>query len=218
MMTTAMRSFARRQGRITPAQQKALAALWPRYGLTCEDELDLNAVFGRTAEKHVEIGFGMGEALLAMAQQQLHCDYLGIDVHRPGIGKLLRELDAAQLPNVRVLCTDAVQVLQQGLPAHSIDVIYILFPDPWPKKRHHKRRLIQPAFIQLVARCLKPQGLLRLATDWQDYALYIQQVLAASSDFVPIPTDRLPRPLTKFEQRGQRLGHKIWDFLYQSTR
>jgi tRNA (guanine-N7-)-methyltransferase len=217
---TILRSFVRRSGRITTAQQRALDTLWLRYGLDQKNLLNLAEVFGRQAEIHLEIGFGMGDALVTMAKTHPEHNYLGIDVHRPGIGSLLLKIEAEQLTNVRVLEADAVEVLQNYLPPTSLAVVYLFFPDPWPKKRHQKRRLVQPEFVHLLAQRMKPGGHLNLATDWQDYAEQMLQVLEATSDFVngytkgkfaPRPTER---PLTKFEQRGQRLGHQVWDLIY----
>jgi tRNA (guanine-N7-)-methyltransferase len=217
---TILRSFVRRSGRITTAQQRALDTLWLRYGLDKSNLLNLAEIFGRKAEIHLEIGFGMGDALVTMAKTHPEHDYLGIDVHRPGIGSLLLKIEAERLSNVRVLEADAVEVLQNYLPPNSLAVVYLFFPDPWPKKRHQKRRLVQSEFIHLLAQRMKAGGHLYLATDWQDYAEQMLQVLEATSDFIngytkghfaPRPTER---PLTKFEQRGQRLGHNVWDLIY----
>ena len=217
-------SFVRRSGRVTLAQQRALEILWPRYGVTTsKNRLNLEELFGRTAAKHLEIGFGMGDTLIAMAKTHPEYDYLGIDVYRPGVGRLLLQLEAQQLTNVRVCCADAVEVLQYQLTASSLDSVYIFFPDPWPKKRHHKRRLVQAEFVKLLAQRLKSGGYLYLATDWQDYAEQMLAVLEASLDFknsvvtnefapVALPIER---PLTKFEQRGLRLGNRVWNLLYQ---
>ena len=219
-----IRSFVRRSGRVTLAQQRALETLWPRYGVTTSrNRLNLEELFGRTAAKHLEIGFGMGDTLVAMAKTHPEYDYLGIDVYRPGVGRLLLQLEAQQLTNVRVCCADAVEVLQYQLTASSLDSVYIFFPDPWPKKRHHKRRLVQAELVKLLAQRLKSGGYLYLATDWQDYAEQMLAVLEASPDFknsvvtnefapVALPIER---PLTKFEQRGLRLGNQVWNLLYQ---
>ena len=214
----AIRSFVTRAGRITPAQERALAALWPRYGLEVGTApLDLDAAFGRSARRVAEIGFGNGENLLALAASRSQEDFLGIEVHRPGVGRLLLQLKERELTNVRVVCHDAVEVLERSLGAGSLDEILILFPDPWPKKRHHKRRLIQPAFAALLARRLKSGGVLRLATDWEPYAEEMLATLSAEpqlrnvaggTGFVPRPPERPP---TRFERRGERLGHKVWD-------
>lgn len=217
----AIRSFVRRRGRITPAQQRALETLWPHYGIDSGNQLNLEEMFGRNAPKHLEIGFGMGEALIEMAKTHPEQDYLGVDVHWPGIGSLLLKIHAMQLLNIRVLCGDIVEILQHRLPSQSLDVVYLFFPDPWPKKRHHKRRLVQSSFINLLAEKMSLGARLHLATDWQDYAEHMLQVLECASSFTnslgkgcfaPRPLDR---PVTKFEQRGQRLGHGVWDLLYQ---
>jgi tRNA (guanine-N7-)-methyltransferase len=220
MIPSSIRSFVQRGRRITPAQQRALDTLWYHYGIDSDTPLDFNQLFGREAQRHLEIGCGMGEALLTLAKEHPERDYIGIDVYRPGIGSLLRHLAINQLQNVRLICADAVEILQYCSQPHSLDAIYLFFPDPWPKSRHHKRRLVQPAFVELLAYGLKAGGYVQLATDWQDYAQHMLRVLDAAPQFVnsvaagcflPRPLDR---PLTKFEQRGQRLGHPIWDLLY----
>lgn len=216
-----IRSFVCRSGRITTGQQRALTQLWPQYKIETTHCLDLNALFGRSAEKHLEIGFGMGEALLSMALAHPERDYLGVDVYLPGIGRVLLKIAEYALTNVRLGCADAVHVLQHCLPEDSLDNIYLFFPDPWPKKRHHKRRLIQPVFLSLLAQRLKLGGYFQIATDWQDYAQHMLTTLevhpafhncVGKGCFAPRPTER---PLTKFEQRGQKLGHTVWDLLYQ---
>lgn len=167
----------------------------------------------------MEIGFGRGDTLVTMAKMHPEHDYLGVDVHRPGIGHLLMEIKAAQLTNVRVLCADVVDVLQYNLLPHCLDTVYLLFPDPWPKKRHHKRRLVQPDFILMLAQRIKSGGCLHLATDWQNYAEQMLEVLEAAPEFTncvnggvaPRPPER---PLTRFEQRGRQLGHGVWDLQY----
>ncbi len=215
-----IRSFVRREGRLTPGQQRALERLWPRYGLEADGQpLDLDAVFGRRAPRHLEIGFGKGEALLNMAQALPEVDFIGIEVFRPGAGHLLRQLDVQGLNNVRVMIADAVEVLRNQIPARSLAAVYIFFADPWHKKRHHKRRLIQPAFVELLAERMTSGGRLYLATDWQDYAEHMLAVLSASAHFRNAagrgyaPRFAL-RPLTKFERRGQRLGHGVWDLQF----
>lgn len=215
----AIRSFVRRTGRITVAQRRALETLWPRYGVDTPGVLDWTALFGRRAPVHVEIGFGMGDALLAMAAQHPQYDYLGIEVHPPGVGRLLQGAAAAGLTNVRVLCADAVTVLRERVPPASVAAVYVFFPDPWPKKRHHKRRLIQRDFVALTARALQPGGILHLATDWEEYAQHMQAVVTTGSEFRHVAVDALPsaRPRTKFEQRGEQLGHVISDLIYQRT-
>lgn len=214
----AIRSFVTRAGRITAAQERALEEFWPKYGVDLgAAPIDLDAVFGRRARRVAEIGFGNGENLLALAASRPEEDFLGIEVHRPGVGRLLLQLEERGLGNVRVVCRDAVEVLERFLGPSSLDEILILFPDPWPKKRHHKRRLIQPAFAALLAQRLKEGGILRLATDWEPYAAEMLNTLCAEprlrnlageSGFVPRPAQRSP---TRFERRGERLGHKVWD-------
>ncbi|MBL6751501.1 MAG: tRNA (guanosine(46)-N7)-methyltransferase TrmB [Nevskia sp.] len=218
----AIRSFVRREGRITPAQKHALEELWPRYGVEFDGHTPLvpAQMFGRSAPLVVEIGFGSGAHLAAAARGRPDADFLGIEVHRPGVGRLLQDLAAAGLGNVRVICADAVEVLRQGLPAGSVDEIFILFPDPWPKKRHHKRRLIQPGFAALLAQALRAGGRLRLATDWADYAAHMLAVLqaeprlrnTAAAGFAPRPATR---PTTRFEARGLRAGHAVFDLDYE---
>ena len=217
-----VRSFVR-HGRLSRAQRHALESLLPHYGVADPAALgNLDALFGRCASKHLEIGFGMGDALAEMAACHPENDYLGIEVHRPGVGALLLRLQQRQLGNVRIWDGDVVPVLAQHLASASLDAVYIFFPDPWPKKRHHKRRLIQPPFARQLRRVLKPGGLLHLATDWQDYARHMQEVLdsvpglvntAGRGGFVPRPRER---PRTKFEQRGERLGHDVWDLSYRA--
>jgi tRNA (guanine-N7-)-methyltransferase len=216
-----IRSFVTRAGRITAAQERALAQLWPRYGIAFAPEpLDAVAVFGRDVPRTIEIGFGNGENLLDLAAAHPARDFLGIEVHRPGVGRLLLGLEARALTNVRVVCHDAVEVLEQQVAPRSVHEILILFPDPWPKKRHHKRRLVQRPFAELLARRLAPGGVLRLATDWQPYAQEMLEVLstvpdlhnlAADGAFVARPSERAP---TRFERRGERLGHEVWDLAF----
>ncbi len=214
-----IRSFVRREGRITPAQQRALVELWPQFGLDFTAQgLDPASIFGRHAPCHLEIGCGRGDTLVALASQHPENDYLGIEVHRPGIGHLLNQLQACKLHNVRILCADAVTVLAH-LPAASLDGIHVYFPDPWPKKRHHKRRLLQAGFLQTLASRLAGQGRLFLATDWQDYADNILECLQGQRDLVNLagagrfaPRPRW-RPLSRYEQRALRLGHEIRNFI-----
>jgi tRNA (guanine-N7-)-methyltransferase len=217
-----IRSFVRREGRMTPAQQRALDELWPVYGLDLEAcPLDLDAVFGRRASRTLEIGFGMGDALLAMAAAAPAEDFIGVEVHRPGVGSLLKRLQDAGITNVRVFCADAVEVLDRCLPADSLSRVCLFFPDPWHKKRHHKRRLVQPPFVERVCDRLARGGVFHLATDWEDYARHMLEVLTASRKlcntapdgrFVPRPSYR---PETKFERRGMRLGHGVWDLVFE---
>jgi tRNA (guanine-N7-)-methyltransferase len=220
-----VKSFVLRAGRATAAQQRALEQLWPKYGITYSPAaVDLDSIFGRAALRMVEIGFGTGDALLAFAQQHPEIDCLGIEVHPPGVGRLLHNVELAGLSNVRVSMHDAVEVLREQVPVGSIDVIHIFFPDPWPKKRHHKRRLIQTPFANVLARALRADGVLRLATDWEPYATHMREVLDVHPAFVNSAgslgyVDRnTERPLTRFEQRGQRLGHGVWDLEYRRAK
>lgn len=214
-----IRSFVLRQGRMTAAQESGLELL-PQKGLLRENgQLNIEQVFARNAPTVLEIGFGMGMSLLQMAQAAPDKNFIGIEVHRPGVGKLLHDMADAGVDNIRVYCDDAVEVLQQCIADNSLDAIQIFFPDPWHKKRHHKRRLIQPEFVQLLHRKLKPGGMLHAATDWQDYAEHILAVMQAApnfrncaeKDYSPRPEYR---PKTKFEQRGERLGHGVWDIVF----
>jgi tRNA (guanine-N7-)-methyltransferase len=216
-----IRSFVRREGRLTPGQQKALDKLWPVFGLPFEDALDIAGIFGRAAPVTLEIGFGNGASLAEMASKDPACDFIGIEVHRPGVGRLLMEIEERQLGNVRIYCHDAVDVLQQKIPDAALDRVLLFFPDPWPKKKHHKRRIVQPALVSLIARKLKRGGCLHMATDWQPYAEHMLEVMESSSEFQNAKgkgqySDRPEyRPVTKFEKRGQRLGHGVWDLVYQ---
>jgi tRNA (guanine-N7-)-methyltransferase len=211
-----VRSFVRREGRMTAAQARALEALWPRYGVEYDSTLlDLDAVFGRHALRTLEIGFGNGDLLLWLAQEHPDRDYLGVEVHRPGVGRLLLRLERENIGNVRVICHDAVDVLAHQLPRASLDEILLLFPDPWPKKRHHKRRIVQPELVALAAAALRAGGWLRLATDWREYAEHMRAVMSASPAFELVPDARAPRPPTRFETRGRSLGHEVWDYCYR---
>ena len=214
-----IRSYVLRQGRFSPAQQKAYAELMPRYGVPYRAAPhDFAAAFGRAAPVVVEIGSGMGETTVRIAAENPGTDYLAIEVHAPGIGALLRRLADLEIPNVRVVQHDAVEVLRDMVPPGSLAAIHVFFPDPWPKKRHHKRRLVQPAFAALAASRLAPGGRLHAATDWQDYADHMLEVLSgvsgmrnSAADFAPRPPWR---PETKFEKRGRGLGHGVWDLVF----
>jgi tRNA (guanine-N7-)-methyltransferase len=216
-----IRSFVRREGRITTAQQRALQELWPRYGIDSNTMIDLREQFGRAAPLTLEIGFGNGDTLLAMAQASPETDFIGIEVHRPGVGRLLQALDGKQINNVRVMCDDAVEILQRCLPDHCLQRVLLFFPDPWHKKRHHKRRIVQPEFVALLARKLQHGGILHMATDWENYAQHMLEVVGASAAFRNCAGSghysEKPawRPTTKFEHRGQRLGHGVWDLLFE---
>jgi tRNA (guanine-N7-)-methyltransferase len=217
----AIRSFVKRAGRVTVAQQRALAEFWPRYGIDAGvAPLDLVALFGRQAPCTLEIGFGDGETLVALAAANPQRDYLGLEVHTPGVGHCLLRAAAASLTNLRIAQHDAVEVLEHSIAPGSLDEVLIYFPDPWPKKRHHKRRLVQPPFAALLATRIARGGRLRLATDWSPYAEWMREVLDASAAFdsvagaagyVPRPA---ARPVTKFERRGTRLGHEARDLEY----
>ena len=215
-----IRSFVLRAGRTTPAQERALGELWPAYGIDLKMPLDLEAVFGREAPRCLEIGFGAGEVIGALAEANPHMDYLGIEVHRSGVGRLLLRAHHSALKNLRVICHDAVDVLREHVADESFDEILVFFPDPWHKKRHHKRRLIEPAFAALAAAKLRKDGTLRLATDWQDYAEQMLAVCNASAALKTLSADATYvtrpafRPATRFERRGERLGHGVWDLAY----
>ncbi len=220
-----IRSFVRREGRLTSAQERALDELWPRFGIDNDTSLlDFDALFGRSAPRVLEIGFGNGELLAELAATHPDHDYLGLEVHRPGVGHLLIAAGRAGLTNVRVICDDAMEVLRHRLPAGSLDAVLLLFPDPWPKKRHHKRRIVGPEFLSLVAAALRPGGRLHLATDWQNYAEHMFEALSrcpdfrnsvAGDDYTTGAVERPDsRPVTKYENRGQRLGHEVWDYVF----
>jgi tRNA (guanine-N7-)-methyltransferase len=216
-----IRSFVLRAGRTTPAQERALGELWPSYGIdTSEATLDLAAVFGRTAPYCVEIGFGAGEVIGSLAENNPHIDYLGIEVHRAGLGRLLLRAEHSRLKNLRLVCQDAVEVLRHRIADQTLDEVLIFFPDPWHKKRHHKRRLIEPQFVSLIAAKLRVGGILRLATDWQAYAEQMLAVCNTDPSLRSLSTDLTYvarpefRPATRFERRGERLGHGVWDLAY----
>lgn len=211
-----VRSFVRRAGRLTAAQNRALEELWPKYGIDfVERELDLDAVFGRTAPRTLEIGFGNGELLADMAAARPEHDFVGIEVHEPGVGHCLLALDKLGLTNVRLIRHDAVEVLTHQLPDAALDRVHLFFPDPWPKKRHHKRRIVQAGFVALLARKIVPGGLFHVATDWTNYAEHIEDTLNDCHAFEPVDDAASQRPETKFELRGKRLGHDIWERIYR---
>lgn len=217
-----IRSFVRRQGRLTKGQQQALDNLWPAMGVEYRPQpLDLAQVFGRAAAVTLEIGFGMGASLVQTASANPQQNFLGIEVHLPGVGACLASAREANVDNLRVMCHDAVEVLNNMIPDGSLDMVQLFFPDPWHKARHHKRRIVQAPFAELVKSKLKIGGIFHMATDWQNYAEHMRDVmnniegyrnLSVNNDYVPRPDSR---PLTKFELRGQRLGHGVWDLMYE---
>lgn len=215
-----IRSFVRREGRLTEGQSSAIENGWPQWGVDyAPGVMDWNMVFGRTAPRFLEIGFGMGGATAEIARNHADNDYLGIEVHRPGVGNLLKLIAQGNLTNLRLMSHDAVDVINEMIAPDALDGILIFFPDPWHKKRHHKRRLIQPEFVHLLASRLKPGGTIHCATDWENYAVQMLEVLSAepalentAMDYAPRPTYR---PLTKFENRGLKLGHGVWDLVFR---
>lgn len=216
-----IRSFVKREGRLTPGQEHNLARLWPHHGLTLpEQPLDWNQKFGRTAYRTLEIGFGAGEVLADLAMQNPESDFIGIEVYRSGVGRLLGALETNACHNVKVFCDDAVDVLAHAFANATLDEVLLYFPDPWPKKRHHKRRLVQPGFADEVARVLKPGGLWRLATDWHNYAEHMRKTLDSHPRFDNIGDDdgfvsQPPRRDTRFENRGLEKGHIVHDMAYR---
>lgn len=215
-----IRSFVLRAGRVGPGQARALAELGPQFLLPYQPQpLDLNTLYGRDAPKILEIGFGMGEGMADIAEAHPENDYLGVEVHTPGVGALLKQLGERGLTNVRIVQHDAVDVLSHMLAPDCLAGVHVFFPDPWHKTRHHKRRLIQSPLVRLLASRLQPGGYLHLATDWEDYAVQILEVLRAEPSLMNTAADYAPRPesrpLTKFEARGLRLGHGVWDLLFK---
>ena len=219
-MLTTIRSYVRRAGRMTQKQSTALTEGLKSYSLQQGAAvLDLNQVFGRVAPKVLEIGFGMGHSLIKMAEVHPELDFLGVEVHRPGLGSVIAMAQEQALTNVRVIEGDAVIFLKERMADRSFDKIQIFFPDPWPKRKHHKRRLIQTSFVDLLCAKLKPGGVLHLATDWHDYAQQMMKVLSAHGELkntagLGIYAINSDRPLTKFERRGQNLGYAIWDLIF----
>lgn len=219
-----IRSFVKREGRLTKGQEKAIEEHWPTMGLVHADGmLDFQQVFGRTAPVVLEIGFGMGKSLVEMAKNAPDKDFIGIEVHRPGVGTCLAEAAEANLTNLRVFEHDAVEVLADCIADNSLHTVQLFFPDPWHKKRHHKRRIVQPEFVEKLRVKLQQGGVFHMATDWENYAEHMLEVmqnasgfknLSSTNDYVARPSHR---PLTKFEQRGQRLGHGVWDLMFQRS-
>lgn len=220
-----IRSFVRRQGRLTKGQQQALDQLWPVLGVEYQPEpIDLPQLFGHEAPTVLEIGFGMGASLVAMASSNPQQNFLGIEVHAPGVGACLSAAEEAGVNNLRVMCHDAVEVLEKMIPDHSLRMVQLFFPDPWHKARHNKRRIVQGPFAELVMRKLKLGGVFHMATDWEQYAEHMLEVMSSiagyknlseEGNYVPRPESR---PLTKFEQRGQRLGHGVWDLMFERVK
>ena len=217
-----IRSYVRREGRFTPAQKSAYESLWPVYGIDeTSEQWDLSHLFARKSDVFLELGFGDGRVLKMLSAQHPENDYLGIEVHRPGVGRVMRELDEEGLRNVRVTSVDGMEVLQRNIPDQSLAGILIFFPDPWHKKKHKKRRMIQAEFVHMAAQRLQQEGILHLATDWEDYAQQMLEVLSVEpllkntsveNTYVERPQSR---PLTKYEERGLRLGHGVWDLVFQ---
>lgn len=219
-----IKSYVMRAGRMTPGQERGLEQGLPRYGLRLEEGvLQPQKVFGRQAPLTLEIGFGMGQSLLQMAKEAPEQDFIGVEVHRPGVGALLSGMLTDAVDNVRIYSCDAIEVLNQCVADESLDRVLLFFPDPWHKSRHHKRRIVQPAFAALVHKKLKQGGVLHMATDWEPYAEHMLEVmnaapgyknLSADNTWVPRPAER---PVTKFERRGERLGHGVWDLKFTKT-
>lgn len=217
-----IRSFVRRDGRMTEAQRRALEDLWPQVGLQLENgTLDFNQAFQREAPQVLEIGFGSGMSLLAMAKEHPEQNFIGIETYQPGIGALILGMQLQAINNIRIYYADAVEVLDRCIPNASLDVVQIFFPDPWPKRKHHKRRLIQPTFVSLIASKLKTNGTLHLATDWEHYAQHMMRVLSDAVEFTNLAGEgqysnrSSQRPIvTKFEQRGTQSGRQIWELQF----
>lgn len=219
---SSVRSFVRRQGRITPSQKRALEALWPIYGIDTQPPFSFNELFPSIQPYILEIGFGMGQSLIEQAKQMPQYNFIGIEVYLPGIGNLLCQLEKEGIQNVRIFNGDAVQIIPHYIPDNSLTKVQIFFPDPWPKKKHHKRRLIQPAFIQLICQKLQSKGIIHLATDWEHYAYHMLDVLSKEILLVNQAGENKfsnndGRPLTKFEKRGLGLGHQLWDILFSQV-
>jgi len=215
-----IRSFVLRQGRVSKAQRRAHTELLPVYGVPFSTiPLDLERLFGRAAPRILEIGFGMGETTAAIAQEHPENDYLGIEVHTPGVGSLLKRIAELHLENLRIIQHDAVEVVQHMIAPDALDGVHVFFPDPWPKKRHHKRRLVQPPFVALLASRMKPGATVHACTDWEEYAQQMLQVLSADRALENTAVDYAERPEsrpeTKFERRGLDLGHRVWDLIFR---
>ncbi len=219
-----IRSFVLRAGRVTKGQQQALDSHWPIWGLTLEHGmLDMQQVFGRQAPLVLEIGFGMGQSLVEQAKANPDMDFIGIEVHTPGVGACLKSAIEAGVDNIRIFHEDAIKVLQQCIPDGSLARMQLFFPDPWHKKKHHKRRIVQPQFAETIRQKLQQGGIFHMATDWENYAEHMLEVmsvapgyrnLSETNDYVPKPDFR---PNTKFEARGERLGHGVWDLMFEKV-
>ena len=220
--TRNIRSFILRQGRLTQGQQFALDNFWDKYCLDASEALDAHNIFGRNEPLCVEIGFGNGECLAKLAAENPDKDYIGIEVHRPGVGHLIIQLEQQGLQNVRIFCHDAIEVLTNNLADNSLSAVHLFFPDPWHKRKHHKRRIVQASFLNLLANKLKPDGYFHAATDWENYAQSMLELLSEDERFTNTSLDNTYcerptyRPLTKFEQRGLRLGHGVWDLIFRN--
>ncbi len=207
-----VRSFVKRQGRMTEGQLRALVKEWPRFGIDYAAQmLDLDAACGRSAPLILEIGFGNGDNLVQMAEQYPHQNFLGIEVHEPGVGHCLLKLVEHEISNVRLMRHDAVEVLRNCIADRSLARVNLFFPDPWPKKRHQKRRIVQHDFVKLIAQKLLPGGIFHVATDWQNYAEHIAEIMADSPEFIALEQPPEDRSASRFDNRGQRLGHKNWE-------
>lgn len=220
-----IKSFVRRQRRLTPRLEKALHTAWPQFGITVQENEQLNfaKIFNRAARTILEIGFGHGDTLIPMAKQNPNQNYLGIEVHEPGVAAVMAGVIENNLTNIRVIQNDAVKILQNNIADHTLSCVYIYFPDPWPKKKHHKRRIIQPEFVDLLKNKLVDGGMIHVATDWEDYAKQVMLLLSARSTFKNCigenqfaDNEKLQlRANTKFEKRGKKLGHGVWDILFE---
>ncbi len=219
-----IKSYVRRGGRLTPGQKKALVEYWPLYGIDfAPSRVDLSVIAGGFEGLKLEIGFGSGEALISMAKNDPKCLYLGIEVHDSGVGRCLNSIHANAMSNVRIIKHDAIEVMQQMLPAQSLDRVFLFFPDPWHKKRHNKRRIVNQRFRDLLARLLKPGACLHIATDWQDYAAHMAAEMLSDPRFKNLGDENgyasrpAYRPATRFENRGLKLGHGVWDLVFENT-
>ena len=225
LSTRSVRTFVLRQGRLTEGQQKSLDQYWAHYGLEIPEAgyLDVQSCFQRVAPLWLEIGFGNGEALAAMAKARPEINFLGVEVHLPGVGHALGEIAAGELQNVRIVRYDALELLEKHLPENSVERLSLFFPDPWHKKRHRKRRIVNPEFLRFTSQVIVPHGVMHIATDWESYAEHIEEEIAVCNFFTKVQDETvhqsvvLGRPLTKFEQRGLKLGHKVTDLVYRNT-